>query len=128
MDFKLNLPEQCPPGNAISVNLSPVYRLVDGEDVSTSDLLSHVEAGLRFPPEKECQAHAVSLFQDIEGCERQQKKFKMLRNKKIYRGQITKDCGVVDLYLNISHINLWVFKDIDLLTIFKGDENNEHRI
>ncbi|MCO6218260.1 hypothetical protein LZT70_08290 [Staphylococcus epidermidis] len=128
MEFKLNLPEQCPPGNAISVNLSPVYRLVDGEDVSASDLLSHVEAGLRFPPEQECQAHAVSLFQDIKGCERQQRKFKMLRNKKIYRGQITKDCGVVDLYLNISHINLWVFKDIDLLTIFKGDENNEHRI
>lgn len=66
MEFKLNLPEQCPPGNAISVNLAPVYRLVDGEEVSSSDLLSHVEAGLSFPPGQECQAHAISLFQDIE--------------------------------------------------------------
>jgi len=119
MEFKLDLPYQCPPQNTTPVNLAPVYRLIDGENISYSDLLSHVEVGLNFPPNQECQAHAVSLYQDIKSIEELQKKYKKLRSKKIYEGQITKKCGVVDLYLNKSHINLWVFKDIDLLKIFQ---------
>lgn len=118
MEFKLNLPNLCPPEETESINLKPVYRLIKGEDIRENDLLSHVEEGRRFPPNKKCEAHAISIFKNMEGCENLQKKFSIFRDKKIYKGQITKECGVVDLYLGTNHLNLWVFNNVDLLSIF----------
>ncbi|MEI7412793.1 hypothetical protein [Staphylococcus hominis] len=119
MKFKLDLPNLCPPEETESVNLNPVYRLIKGEDIRDSDLLSYVEEGKKFPPNIECEAHAISLYKSREGCENLQKKFAKFRNQKIYKGQITKECGVVDLYLGSNHLNLWVFSNVDLLSIFK---------
>ncbi|MEB5758264.1 hypothetical protein [Mammaliicoccus sciuri] len=121
MDFKLNLPELCPPAKTESANLQAVYRLINGTQIDEKDLISHVEAGLGFPKAKLCQAHAISFYKDFESCKKAKNKFKNLRKKSIYEGKITKECGVVDLFLNNNHINLWAYRDVDLLSIFKGE-------
>ncbi|WP_054105418.1 hypothetical protein [Staphylococcus hominis] len=82
MEFKLNLPNLCPPEETESINLKPVYRLIKGEDIRENDLLSHVEEGRRFPPNKKCEAHAISIFKNMEGCENLQKNSRYLEIKK----------------------------------------------
>ncbi|MFW0762598.1 hypothetical protein [Staphylococcus hominis] len=120
MKFKLNLPKQCPPKEAEPVDLNPVYRLIKGgNDIRNDDLLSHVEKGMKFPPNAHCEAHAISIFKSKEGCEKLQRKHLGLKKKKIYKGRITKKCGVVDLYRGKDHLNLWVYDNVDLLSIFK---------
>lgn len=121
MEYKLDLPETCPPKQAKTANLTSVYRLIGGDIITETDLISHVEEGKSFPPAKLCEAHAVSFFQDLKTCEILKGKFKNLRNKTICEGQLTKECGVMDLFLNESHINLWVYKDVNILSIFKGE-------
>ncbi|UXV43112.1 hypothetical protein [Staphylococcus simulans] len=128
MEYKLNLPESCPPSKANSADLDPVYRLISGDTLDKNDLISHVEAGLNFPKKKECEAHAISFHKDIEGCKKLKQRHKKFRNKKIYRGRLTKECGVTDNYLDNSHINLWVYKNIDLLSVFQGGEAHGYEI
>lgn len=120
MQFKLDLPKQCPPKETEPVDLNPVYRLIKGDDdIKDDDLLSYVEEGKKFPPKIRCEAHAISIFRSKESCEKLQRRVPSFRKKKIYKGQITKDCGVVDLYRGIDHLNLWVYDNVDLLSIFK---------
>lgn len=128
MEFKLDLPESCPPMQTISSDIYPVYRLTDSSELKDSDFLSHVEKNIYYRPEQICQAHAISFFKDIESCMRTQKRFKNLRKKVISEGKITKSCGLNDSYIGGSHVNLWVYKDVDLLNIFKGGDNNEDEV
>ncbi|MGV2927199.1 hypothetical protein RW115_01265 [Macrococcus capreoli] len=128
MEFKLDLPESCPPIQSIASDLRPVYRLTDSNELKETDFMSHIELGKNYRPEQECQAHAISFFNDIDSCYRAQKKFKNLRNKVVSKGIITKECGLNDSYKGSSHINLWVYKDVNLLDIFLGGDNNEDEI
>jgi len=123
MYFKeVNMPDQCPPKDAVSDNQANVYRFINGENPTAEDFLNHKEAKRPYPDFKECEAIALSFFTEIPNVN---KRSKALRNKKAIKGNITDKCGVHTL--KNKHINLWLFKEVDILKVFLGEEGlDEH--
>ncbi|KGR90188.1 hypothetical protein CD30_13155 [Ureibacillus massiliensis 4400831 = CIP 108448 = CCUG 49529] len=110
------MPPQCPPSNAISNDVEPVYRFIEDDSVQDLDFLNHVERGKSYPPAKTCEALALSFYTTIDAAKNASKRFKNLRNKKLVAGRITSECGIHNIKNN--HLNLWVYKEIDMLKVF----------
>lgn len=125
MEFKLDLPESCPPLEATSCEINPVYRLVKNETLVEEDMLSHIELSKPFPPAMLCAAHAISFNRSKEGCAKLRKKILKFRNRKIKEFKILESYGVNDSYLNVEHINLWVYKGIELYKEMEGGNKDD---
>lgn len=116
-----DMPQQCPPDTASSNNVKPVYRFIEGDVVQEIDFLNHIERNKGYPSGRECEAFALSFFTTLDAAENAAKKFKNLRNKKFVAGKIISECGIHNTRNN--HLNLWLYKDIDMLRVFLGEEN-----
>ncbi|MGG2061649.1 hypothetical protein [Priestia megaterium] len=116
-----DMPEQCPPSDAKENNVGEVYRFIENDDIEEIDFLNHKERNKSYPPHKTCEALALSFFTTLEATKRAGKRIKGLRNKKFVVGQITSECGRHHTINN--HLNLWLYKDVDMLKIFLGEEN-----
>ena len=100
-------PENCPPNEARKETLE-VYRLVDNNPPVKKDFLpSIIEYPNRQFPDI-CLACGVSVFTDIRGTKRTKKRYKALRNKKIAKGKIFKDDGLILETLSKYHITWWL--------------------
>ncbi|MFB5088334.1 hypothetical protein PGC35_14205 [Psychrobacillus sp. PGGUH221] len=113
------MPPQCPPSNATSNDVEPVYRFIEDDSVQELDFLNHIERGKSYPPTKTCEALALSFYTTIDAAKNASKKFKNLRNKKIVAGRVTSECGIHNI--NNYHLNLWVYKEINMLNVFLGE-------
>ncbi|WP_342538385.1 hypothetical protein MKY15_19975 [Sporosarcina sp. FSL K6-1540] len=123
MEFKsLTLPQYCPPSHAISQDLDLVYRFTDYSEVSDADFLTHIETG-QYNPKKhnECEANAVSFFDSMTTMTNLQDKHPYFRRKNIASGKITQECGIH--ITKGTHINLWLFKNVDMKKKFLGEED-----
>lgn len=113
-----DMPPQCPPADVISEDIDPVFRFIEGEEIAECDFLNHKEAKKPYPDDKLCEALAISLFVDEEAAYKKQKRFrKSLGGKKLVQGKVKKECGTYKID-RTQHMNLWLFKDINMLEIF----------
>lgn len=112
-----NLPDQCPPTDAVQEYVEPVYRFIENDTLQEIDFLSHRERNLPYKqPEKECEAAAISFYTTEQAAEGLRNKFKKFKKKVLIKGKITKECGIhkTENY----HLNLWLFKDVNMLNVF----------
>lgn len=115
------MPESCPPSDACANDVDPVFRYIENEIAEEIDFQNHIERGFPFKPEDKCAAIALSFF-TTEGAAKKLKRFKKFKKMVISKGKITSDCGIHNIENN--HINLWVYKDVDMLNVFLGEEDN----
>lgn len=115
------MPEHCPPSNAEANDVKPVFRYIENDNVSVIDFQNHIERNLIYKPEDKCGAIALSFFTTEESAKKLGTRFKKFRKKLIAKGEITSKCGIHNIANN--HLNLWVFKDVDMLKVFTGEED-----
>jgi hypothetical protein len=127
MPFKEeNFPEQCPPIDAVEQDVNPVYRIIENDTVQEVDFLNHREKEIPYPLFKRCEALAISFFTSPEAAETTTRRYKRLKNKKIVAGTITTKCGIHKT--ENAHVNLWLYKDVDMVTVFLGEvDGNENK-
>jgi hypothetical protein len=128
MIFKeTQLPEMCPPSDAIQNDVAPVYRFIENETAQEIDFLNHKERNFPYPPHLMCEAMAISFYTTENAATRIAKRYqKKFKGKKLSIGKITSSCGVHKT--ENCHLNLWLFKDTDMLKVFLGEENkNENK-
>lgn len=116
-----DMPLQCPPVDAKENDVKPVYRFIENDSLQEIDFLNHLERNRPYPSHKTCEALALSFFTTLEAAEIASKRIKSLRNKKYVSGQITTKCGTHHTINN--HLNLWLYKNIDMPKIFLGGED-----
>lgn len=117
-----NMPEQCPPSDAIQQDVEPVYRFIENGTIQEIDFLSHVARNKPYPPHKKCDAHAISFFTTEQAAKSLAKRYpKKFKGKSMIAGRITSACGIHKTENN--HLNLWLFKDTDMLNVFTGEED-----
>lgn len=112
-----NLPAGCPPLDAQEQNIENVYRLVSFPPCE-DDFKTHVEGNMRFPEDLYCEANALSFFTNIEKAKKMSKQFKKFKksNVHMYCGNITSEFG--RHRTKNKHLNLWVYKEINILNVF----------
>ncbi|WP_342508288.1 hypothetical protein [Sporosarcina sp. FSL K6-2383] len=127
MPFKEeNFPEQCPPFDAIEQDINPIYRIIENDTVQEIDFLNHRERKKPYPQNKTCEALAISFFTTAKAASDATKRFKNLRNKKFVGGIITSKSGIHKTE-NV-HLNLWLYKDVDMVKVFLGEgDGNENK-
>lgn len=119
-------PESCPPVLATCLE-GTYYRLCKSDEYSKEDFLTHVDAGLPFPPQKQCEALALSFYDSIENANKLRRKFKKFRMHSIKPVQILESYGVALLENQTGHLNLWEYKNIDIFkdVTREGEGNHE---
>lgn len=114
---KEDMPPQCPPADVVSEDKEPVYRFIEGDEVAECDFLNHKEANKPYPDHLLCEALAISLFDDEEAAYKKQKRIKSLKSMKLVKGKLKRECGVHKTD-HTRHMNLWLFKNVDMLKTF----------
>ncbi|MNC06513.1 hypothetical protein D3C75_540260 [compost metagenome] len=120
-----DLPPQCPPSDAASGDVGPVYRYIEGENLDEVDFLNHKEKNLYYSRDMECEALALSFYTTIEAANDLAKRVKKFRKKKVISGRITSTCGIHKT--TNDHLNLWIYRDIDMMEVFLGGEDKDER-
>ncbi|MED3980875.1 hypothetical protein [Priestia megaterium] len=115
---QVHMPPQCPPVGAIPGNVSPVYRFIENEKLEEIDFQNHIERKRPYPPNKTCEALAISFFTSTQSARNMSKKFKTFRNKTLLAGKITTECGRHQT--QHQHLNLWLYENVDMVKIFQG--------
>lgn len=115
-----DMPEQCPPANASANDVDPVFRYIKNEKAQEIDFQNHIEREIPYKSEDRCEAIALSFF-TTEAAAKKLRRFKKFKKMVISRGKITSECGKHNIENN--HINLWVYKNVDLLKVFLGEED-----
>ncbi|QWG70402.1 hypothetical protein EXW32_29095 (plasmid) [Bacillus mycoides] len=122
MVFKeTNMPEQCPPSNAIQQDVECVYRFIENDTVQEIDFLNHKERNRTYPSDRECEAVALSFFTSTVAAEKSRKRFKSLKGKVLAEGKITSECGIHET--KNHHLNLWLFENVNMMKTFTGEED-----
>lgn len=127
MDWYENLPESCPPQDAVEPSGGQYYRILNSEIPENSDFLSHraLQPNGKFTV-SECQAMAISLFTDKESCHTVAK-FPKFRNRPLYIGKVVlnKSDGLIAHTPNknsTNHYSWWRSKDFDIKTVILTNE------
>lgn len=112
-----NLPDSCPPSEAIEQEVENVYRLVSSPPTE-DNFMNHVEANIPFNDKLLCEANALSFFTTLKKAQQTSKMFKKYKKPNIhfYCGNISTECG--RHRTKNKHLNLWVYKDVDIKSNF----------
>ncbi|WP_280647943.1 MULTISPECIES: hypothetical protein [unclassified Dysgonomonas] len=118
MEWFEELPEQCPPENALEPNNEMFFRVINGDDVDVSDFLSQREVYGKDKVFKgkeitECITRAVSVFKNLQDANNLLK-FPKFRNKKIAKVTLRKNDGLLLKTLSTSHYSWWRSKDFNI--------------
>lgn len=101
-----NLPDKCPPNDAIEPN-GVYFRLVNDLNNVEVDLVSQrYDAPTKKFNQDECICCAVSLFANVEDCDNITK-LPRHKNKKIYRLQLSDNDGLIKQTFKPSHHSWW---------------------
>ena len=115
-------PDSCPPSEANEVEGS-FYRICNSAVPEKDDFKTHVDLGLNFPPQKLCEAKALSFFASEQAVERLKKRFPKFKDKVAVLINILPSHGVG--LLEGEHLNLWEFQDVNFLDAQEGGLENE---
>ena len=123
-----NLSEVCPPRGAVRGSVSPVYRFFDNDTINENGFKSHKQLGIKYPLSKECEALAISFFTTEEAAQKMAHRYPKFKSKKLISGRITPECGVYNINNGTKHLNLWVYRDVNIANIFQGNEEKNDGI
>lgn len=115
-------PDSCLPSEANEVEGS-FYRICNSAVPEKDDFKTHVDLGLNFPPQKLCEAKALSFFASEQAIERLKKRFPKFKDKVAVLINILPSHGVG--LLEGEHLNLWEFQDVNFLDAQEGGLENE---
>lgn len=119
LKYGKDYPNMCPPEQA-KAYVGSFYRLCESTDPSESDFITHYELG-NIPRGQECEARALSFFDDLGAIENLKQKFKKkFGNKVAVLVDITSKHGIG--ILENHHLNLWEYKDVSFLETTKNQE------
>lgn len=110
------LPDQCPPGEAMTPNGFVCYRLCEGQDATDRDFLSHRHL---FPHKTfmvpECRARSISVFKDQVDLDKVLK-LAAHKTKKIVRVTLNPQDGATMKTgrANDSHYSWWRSNGFDM--------------
>ena len=116
-----DMPESCPPSNAIANDIEPAFRYIENNEPQDIDFQNHIVRKIPYKNEDKCAAIALSLYTTEEAAGTLRKRYKKFKKMIISQGKITSDCGIH--IIENCHINLWVYKDVDMLKVFLGEED-----
>ena len=105
-------PKSCPPQSAKEIS-GDFYRLCDSCYPTTDDFLTHLDAGLKFPSPKLCEAMTLSFFDSEEHAKKMQRKFPNLKKKSIVKVTIKNHFGTGEV--RNHHLNLWEYRTVSIL-------------
>lgn len=116
MEFRDDLPNGCPPPEATEiVNPTIVFRLVEGDEPSETDFLTHRQL---WPNKNfqvsECQVRGLSVQLNAQDSRR----FRALptqKHKKIAKVHLDKGAGYIQRTGRHGHFTWWPFKGFDFL-------------
>jgi hypothetical protein len=102
-------PKQCPPAEARSDTIE-VYRLVDHDPPTADDFRPiRIEAPHRpFSADQLCLACGVSVFKTVADAVRTRLRFRPLRSKRIAKGTVMPDDGLVLETGEPTHTTWWL--------------------
>lgn len=102
-------PDQCPPADARRDTLE-AYRLVGNAPPTAEDFLPTVIEfpHRQFPPEGLCIACGVSVFRKAADAVKMRARYKPLRDKRIAKGTIEPDDGLVLETGKLTHMTWWL--------------------
>lgn len=112
MQWPTHFPPHCPPLDAQPVTVV-VYMLVSSP-INPMDFLPLYDRdpAQSFPSsELLCQAHGLSVFEDVQDVDRVRRRVKRLRDQVIAQGDLTPDVGVLkptNSRFGNSHRTWWV--------------------
>ena len=115
-------PDSCPPSEANEVEGS-FYRICNSAVPEKDDFKTHVDLGLNFPPQKLCEAKALSFFASEQAIEELKKRYPKFKDKVAVLINILPSHGVG--LLEGEHLNLWEFQDVNFLDAQEGGVENE---
>jgi len=111
MTFAEELPELCPPNEAIDEDLGIAWRFVSRSGPSEEDFKSHSALGKRIPFGMDsCRWASCSLFTTEEAV-RAKSKLASLREKQPIKIKVPKGSGMSAT--KGKHIDFWRFSDFD---------------
>lgn len=114
-------PEQCPPVDARKDELA-VFRLVSNNPPTSGDFLPTIKES---PPHRDfsdevlCIACGVSVFKNIDDIVKKRTRYKALRDKKVARGIIMPNDGLVKETFGLSHVTWWLQTEEPHATFFE---------
>jgi hypothetical protein len=104
------LPPDCPLAGARACN-QHFYRFSDSSDPldwSLPVVIWGAERAAHYPPERQCQEHAFSIFLTADALRRKRKRVKRFRDHKIVRFMLTPSMGVaLEMPSGSSHYSWW---------------------
>ena|GEM_PF-6136955 len=125
MNFKNDLPENCPDRDIKSIEEDRLFYRVSKNTPPTEDDFIPLWFSRKMASDKECMAKGISVSEDIDDAKRLIKMFKNM-GKYIYGGIIIyKKDGIVSLtpnYKNPSHRTWYPYHDTNEINIFKIKE------
>jgi len=113
--FKEELPDQCPPAEAIDHAYPESWRMIRGATALPDHFLSHAAQGMPCPTiGLECRFSSCSLFLDKDSALSAMKKLPRLRKKFDHLAllQIPSGAGMSAVGQN-GHIDFWWFRSFD---------------
>ncbi|VTS47015.1 Uncharacterised protein [Streptococcus anginosus] len=113
-------PKSCPPSNAVPIE-GNFYRLCATNPPTLTDFKTHVDLGLSFPPQKICEAKALSFFTNLDSIEKMKKRFPRFKNMIAVLVSVSYAHGVS--VLSDDHLNLWEYQGVNFLQKEGGVEN-----
>ncbi|MBK8564765.1 MAG: hypothetical protein IPN76_15875 [Saprospiraceae bacterium] len=124
MNWFEDLPENCPPKDAIVPNGENFYRLAKNNPPKNEDFFSQRKEFpfTIFDSIPECLARAVSTWKTTDKC-REQKKYPRHRNKVIAELTLYKKDGLIKQTFKNNHYSWWRSDDFSIESVKILDES-----
>ena len=124
MNWFEDLPDGCPPGDALAAEDDVVYRLTKNNPPVSEDFISQRKEFPEavFPKIPECIARAVSTWRSPEKC-LQQKKFPRHKSKVIAKVKLVSTDGMIKQTFKKNHVSWWRTDSFTLDSVIVLDES-----
>lgn len=108
MNWYEELPNNCPPNDAVEPNGQEFFRLCEVNPASNSDFYSQKKENSNriFAGVSECILRAVSLWDDQNKCLKQ-KKYPAQRKKVLGKIELSKEDGLIKNTFKPNHYSWW---------------------
>jgi hypothetical protein len=122
IDWFEDLPDKCPPDDAINPDGRTFYRLTNSDIPSDKDFLSLRELcpSCKFRDVSECIARSLSIWEDVEKC-LNLLKLPRHKDKKVLTLKLEATDGLILQTFKKSHYSWWRTKSFDFSTFTKSE-------
>jgi hypothetical protein len=109
-----DLPDQCPPAEAVDAQLAAVWRVVPGAQPTVEDFHSHAKRGKRKPPTvADCAWASCSLFNSRTKAASIAAKLPKPRFEHAYLSELQIAQGSGRSLIEKEHVHFWMYAGFD---------------